>query len=303
DKDNYKCVLVIDDRHTDWFVYFRKLKVFGRMDIRVEQAEFRELNLTSFAGEGMVVHYRTIHSSFISRLFQPDIILVRQHARNATENWSQLLIGLMHGGVPSVNQLHSLYNFMDKPWVFSNLVRLRNKLGRDKFPLIEQTFYPNHKEMMSNLWVIVARQINQPTSKHSSVKVDDHHLFQDIASIMGVTECYATVEPHIQSLGDVHIIKIGHNYKAYIRRAMSGNWKANVGSAILEQVPVNDRYKSWVDECSKIFGGLDIICVKAILAADGREFIVEVTDSSLPLLGNEQEEDCQLMADLVIRKL
>lgn len=37
----------------------------------------------------------------------------------------------------------------DKPWVFAHLLGLQRRLGKDNFPLIEQTFYPNHREMVS----------------------------------------------------------------------------------------------------------------------------------------------------------
>lgn len=39
-------------------------------------------------------------------------------------------------------------NFQDKPWVYGQLVQLQRKLGKENFPLIEQTFYPSSGEMV-----------------------------------------------------------------------------------------------------------------------------------------------------------
>jgi hypothetical protein len=36
------------------------------------------------------------------------------------------------------------------------------------------------------------------------------------------------------------------------------------------------RYKLWADECAKMFGGLDILCVEAIQTGDGKEYVIEV---------------------------
>ena len=33
---------------------------------------------------------------------------------------------------------------------FSTLIAIQRRLGKDNFPLIEQTFYPNQREMVSN---------------------------------------------------------------------------------------------------------------------------------------------------------
>ena len=36
------------------------------------------------------------------------------------------------------------------------------------------------------------------------------------------------------------------------------------------------RFRQWVDECSQLFGGLDMVGVQAIVGKDGREYILEV---------------------------
>ena len=54
---------------------------------------------------------------FFCRSFKPDFVLVRQHCKDACENWKNILLGLHYGGVPSLNSFQSIYNFLEKPWV------------------------------------------------------------------------------------------------------------------------------------------------------------------------------------------
>lgn len=72
---------------------------------------------------------------------------------------------------------------------------------------------------------------------------------------------------------------------------------------MLEQIQMTDRYKMWIDEVSSLFGGLDMCALEMITSRDGREYIIEVNDSALSLMGDTQEEDRRHIAELVTQKM
>jgi len=304
-KDRLLTLLVVDDENFEWSRYFRGKRFFGDFEIHVEQADIKDLTVTASAERGCTVSMAVISpsGSRVVRSFRPDFFLCRQSVRDASKDYRNVLLGLNIGGVPSINSLHSLYNFQDKPWVYGQLVQLQKKLGKENFPLIEQTFYPSSGEMSVATQLPVVLKVGHAHGGVGKIKVDNNSDFQDMTSIVSVASTYCTTEPFVDSKYDLHLTKIGPHYRALMRKSISGNWKSCVGSAMLEETEVLERYKFWLDSVAELFGGLDILSLEVVVSKDGIEQIIGVNDSALSLLGNQQEEDRKYIFDLIMEKL
>lgn len=99
--------------------YFRGKRLHGDYDIRVEQAEFKELSLTANVESGTTVSMAVFRNGTkVVRSFRPDFVLIRQNLRDAGEDNKNLLLGFKFGGVPSINSLHAIYNFQVREILF-----------------------------------------------------------------------------------------------------------------------------------------------------------------------------------------
>jgi len=304
-KDHCFTLLIIDDANTEWSKYFRGRRIHGDWDIRVEQAEFSEIAVSASIDQGVLASIViSKNGNKIVRSFRPDFLLVRQNLRDANEDYRNLLLGFKYGNIPSVNSLDSIYQFQDKPWVFANMVKVQQKLGREHFPLIEQTYFPNHRDMLSNCRFPCVIKIGHAHSGCGKVRVENASQFQDMMSVIAISNSYCTVEPYIESKFDLHIQKIGSKYKALMRKSLSGTWKTNVGQSILEEISVSEKHKLWIETVSEMFGGLDICSLEAVVGRmDGKEWIIEVNDSATTLMGESQEDDRKNIADVVIEAM
>jgi len=297
-------LLIIANPNIDWQKWFRGRKIHTDWDIRVEQCQFSDLAITANTEEGISVGLVTLKNGQRSvDLLKPDFLLIRQDPRDAGEDFKSALVGFQYGQVPSINSLESVYNFQDKPWVYAHLLALQKKLGKENFPLMEQSFFQNHKDIAWEGGFPCVFKIGHAHGGQGKVKVENEAALEDIKGVVAVSNQYCTIEKFVEAYCDLHIFKIGSTYKALMRKSLSGNWKTNVGDVEIKEVTIQEKYKKWIDEASSMFGGLELCSLEAIVDGAGQEYIIEINDCAMGLMGDGQDEDRKLIAEVVIKEM
>ena len=240
------------------------------------------------------------------RTFQPDFLLVRSEVRGVTieQDFRNSLFAFMFANVPSVNSLHSIYCFLERPVVQAELNRLQNELGAEVFPVVQQSYFASHREMFyGNRFPAVAK-VGHAHAGYGKMKIRDHHDFDDFRSVMALTGSYVTAEPFLDGAYDLRIQKIGSHIRAFKRESMCGSWKTNMGSSHVEEIEVTQQFQVWAERASEMFGGLDICTVDALHDSNtGQDVIMEVNGTASGFCPAREEEDNRHVRDLVIAKM
>eukprot|EP01111_Echinosteliopsis_oligospora_P011039 TRINITY_DN3541_c0_g1_i1.p1 TRINITY_DN3541_c0_g1~~TRINITY_DN3541_c0_g1_i1.p1 ORF type:complete len:295 (-),score=86.44 TRINITY_DN3541_c0_g1_i1:74-958(-) len=204
-----------------------------------------------------------------------------------------------------MNSLESAYMCLERPIVFGELKQIQKKLKKEGivFPLIQQNYYPHHREMIITPDFPLVGKIGHAHAGYGKMKIKSDEEIQDFKSIIAINNDYVTLEPFVQWDFDMRIQKIGRDYRGFKRT--SPNWKGNTGnSSVIEDLEVTPVYKRWVDECSRLFGGLDILGLDLLHSKEtGRDYILELNDTAIGLVHKYEIEDMSLMRDMALAKL
>lgn len=236
---------------------------------------------------------------------QPDYVLVRNEVKMSSFDGRGRLNGLLFADVPAMNSLESILMFCERPAVQGRLHRLQRQLGKEVFPVVPQHFCSSSKSLMYGYTFPAVVKVGSAHAGVGKMKIHDHRQMSDFRSVLEMMpDEHCLVEPFIESQGDLRIQKIGPHYRAFKRLGLSGDWKTNTCTAIMEEIECLERYQKWADAAAEMFGGLDILTVDAIIEeGTGKELILEVNGTSSGLHPDRAEEDNGFIRDLLLEKM
>jgi len=299
-------LLVIDSgaQKADWSTIFAGASLPSGRGVRVVQAAWGDIFVSA---QSRGNHRALVHVRVEGRMVtvQPDMCLIRNEVRGAEpgQDYRNTLFGLMYANLPSVNSLHSVYMFLERPVIQAELNATHTRLGAD-FPIVEQQFFGSHKEMMYSSAFPAVVKVGHAHAGFGKMRIHHHHDFEDFRSLMAVGGNYCSAEPFIDGEYDIRVQKIGAHYRAFKRISMSDSWKTNTGTSQIETLEVTEQYKRWADEASRMFGGLDICTVDAIHdSASNNELIMEVNGTSSGLNPQMAEEDNGHIREVVLQRM
>ena len=216
-------------------------------EIRVIQTSWQYIRVTSYGPKDCQVLAGLVHKNNRTVQFQPHFVLIRNGVYTANQDCRHVLYAFMHAGIPSVNSLESVYSFLERPVIHGALTKIKTELGKEKFPLIEQTYYSTSKEMRFTPEYPIVVKVGHAHAGVGKMKLENCSQFEDFASVIALAKKYTTAEHFYEGEYDIRVQKIGKHIRAFKRVTVCGNWKTNTGTSDVSDIPVTDEFRTWID--------------------------------------------------------
>jgi hypothetical protein len=303
-------LLVIDGSPANnWYRLFKNVTAPDGQPLQVEQTQW-DLIEAWHDSESLHVQISPSPEPILGtsqkyeRSMVPDFMLVRNFVLGIHgQNWINTLMALRIGNVESVNSLNSIFFSTQRAMMIAEMRRVQAKLKSHnvEFPIIPIKYFPNTRQhIVCDSYPMVCK-VGTSHAGYGKMRFKRSN-FSDFSTLLAMYNDYVTVEPFVPNVGDIRIQKIGQHIRAYKRTVVKG-WKGNVGESRVEDIAVTDTYKIWAEECSHIFGGLDILSIDAVIDEKGNHTILEVNDTATGLNPVHAEEDSGHIRDLVIQRM
>ncbi|KAH3762531.1 synapsin II [Pelomyxa schiedti] len=323
--------LLIIDFSTNWYAVFNnKAKPRNRLangdQIIIEQTEWKYMSIKACSDGRCWVHINRSEDPFPcssqsnDRVISPDFLLIRNFPTTVhDEDFKNILMGFMFANIPSVNNLQSVYLDMQRPLIYNELrkceVALKERAraaGRDTtnmLSVVPMQYFGNQGGVLGPQEIQ-----NVPINFPTVMKVGNCHAgygkalvakatdLADISSIVALNRNFYTVEEYLDFEWEYRIQCVGENVRCF-KRESKNHWKSNWGNLVFEDYPVAEHHVEFARECAKIWGGLDIFAIDVVHMADGREFVLEINNSSNGFYFKHEVEDAGIVADLVLAKM
>jgi hypothetical protein len=306
-------LVVFDGNSThNWPELFAEKTTLDGVPLRVVQCSWNECSCTVYPDSGCLLTIAPVHETNGAKrpttitISNPDFILVRNQPRGPTPvtDRRNTLYGLMLSGIPSINSLQQIYLDLERTTMVGELKAIEKRVGHDKFPLVPITFYDTPERI--GVWDGNFPAIIKVSHAHAGMgkaKLENMGNLQDTATILSLNQDYCTVEPYVSTKEGVRVQKIGNSYRVYKKVFTGSGWKSQFGGADLQEIELTDNFKLWADECSKCYGGMELLAVDAVLDEHGNYHILELNGTAIGIQPQHWTEDSQRLVYLVLDRM
>eukprot|EP01119_Soliformovum_irregulare_P011832 TRINITY_DN3002_c0_g1_i3.p1 TRINITY_DN3002_c0_g1~~TRINITY_DN3002_c0_g1_i3.p1 ORF type:complete len:318 (+),score=71.59 TRINITY_DN3002_c0_g1_i3:235-1188(+) len=307
-------------RWIDFYEVFRGSTLANGEKIVVEQTEWKDLHVQASATGGTVCFLKKSENPWPfstqkeERIVKPDFVLVRNFPKDIHENdFRNMVIGLIYGGLDGVNSPTSILMCMDRPLIYAELLKLSKTpaLRSTSLTLIPMNYWPNQPISTSAPTALdpshattfpLVCKVSSTHAGFGKMRASNEADLKDLRCILALHKDYFTTEPIIDFDYEFRIQKIGDHYRAF-KRGSDTSWKGNWGNLRYEDMEFHPDYKIWADECSKMFGGLEILALDVLHTTDGHNIVIELNDTAFGLMWEHSDEDNKYIRDVAIDKM
>jgi len=238
----------------------------------------------------------------------PDFVLFRAFPNDLFGvSFRRQLLGLVYSGIGGVNTPSSVLQTMDRPIVHAEMLRIAERIGFDKFPVIKAKYHPNgysgNKKRLIPIIFPTVIKVGSSYGGYGKMVANNKQEYDDITSVLALGTEYFTEEPFTKHDFEFRIQVIGPYIRCF-RRNSHNNWKNQCGNVYFTDHTWEEKYKIYVDEVRQMFGGLDMFGIDVLHKTDTNEdFILEINDYAMGFDGDYEAEDKKWVRLLVIQRM